>query len=210
VCNFTYTQGKWGLDEHKEAEWEDFRRVIEEYRAEVGTRKNQNPTDLIRVLRFREGKYHSNLLRFGLIPSWFDPARHRKTVNTQARSETIETLPSFRDAFATRRCIVVIDGFYEFPQRVKTSISRVDGQPLLIASIWERWESPEGEVVESVAMVTTEPTDWMRPYQDRQPLFLEPWEVPTWVEGTVAEARSLLRVSQVELKADPPAGETLF
>ncbi len=204
MCNFTYSQGKLGLEKLGDADWRALREALARQRHET-VREDGNPTDLINVLRFNGSTYKSEYLRFGLIPHWFQPDRHRKTINTQARSETVEELPSFRDSFRDHRCIVVIDGFYEWTeQRVKTAISGEDGNPLLIAGIWDCWTSPEGEVIESVAMVTTEATEWMMPFQDRQPLFLEPEEVPTWVEGSLNDARSLLRTSQIRLKANPP------
>lgn len=210
MCNFTYSQGKGWLDTC-DTEWASFDEFHRELGASEGAREDCNPTDPILVLRLVEGKYRAEKLRFGLIPHWFDPERHRRTINTQARSETVAQLPSFREPFRKRRCIVVIDGFYEWDDsRVKTSIRRTDGTPLLIAGLWDRWISPDGEVVEGAAMVTTEATAWMLPYQDRQPLFLEPAEVPAWVEGSVEEAAALMRVSQVSLEASPPRTAALF
>jgi putative SOS response-associated peptidase YedK len=60
----------------------------------------------------RNGENHIEPLRWGLIPIWAkDPAIGNRMIN--ARAETVAEKPSFRYAFARRRCLVVADGFYE-------------------------------------------------------------------------------------------------
>ena len=96
--------------------------------------------------------------RFGLIPHWAsDPNIGRRTYN--ARSETVASKPSFRDAWrAGQRCIIPAAAFYEPDWRsgkaVPTRITQLDGQPLGIAGLWSRWKSPQGEVLHSYAMLT--------------------------------------------------------
>ena len=96
--------------------------------------------------------------RFGLIPHWAsDSGMSRRTYN--ARSETVASKPSFRDAWrAGQRCIIPATAFYEPDWRsgkaVPTRITHVDGQPLGIAGLWSRWKSPQGEVLHSYAMLT--------------------------------------------------------
>ena len=95
---------------------------------------------------------------FGLIPHWAsDPNIGRRTYN--ARSETVASKPSFRDAWrAGQRCIIPAAAFYEPDWRsgkaVPTRITQLDGQPLGIAGLWSRWKSPQGEVLYSYTMLT--------------------------------------------------------
>ena len=96
--------------------------------------------------------------QFGLIPHWAtDTTIARRTFN--ARSETVATKPSFRDAWRNgQRCIIPAESFYEPDWRsgraVPTRIIRADGEPMGIAGLWSWWKSPEGEVVHSFAMLT--------------------------------------------------------
>jgi putative SOS response-associated peptidase YedK len=83
----------------------------------------------------------------GLIPYWCnDPAGGRKPIN--AKCETVRDLPTFRDAYRKRRCIVPVDGFFEWKaikgQKPKQpfAIAMKDGTPFGIASIWENWKEP--------------------------------------------------------------------
>ena len=81
-------------------------------------------------------------LRWGLIPYWSkDPSGGRKPIN--AKAETLRTLPSFREAYRKRRCIVPVDGFFEWKaikgKKAKQpfAIAMKDGSPFGIAGLWE-------------------------------------------------------------------------
>lgn len=96
--------------------------------------------------------------QFGLVPHWAsDLKRGRNTYN--ARSETVATKESFRDAWRqARHCIIPAVAIYEPDWRsgkpIPTRISRADGQPMGIAGLWDRCRTPQGEVVHSFAMLT--------------------------------------------------------
>ena len=95
--------------------------------------------------------------QYGLVPHWASDLKlGRHTYN--ARSETVATKPSFRDAWRqARHCIIPAMAIYEPDWRtgraVPTRISRADGQPMGIAGLWDRWKSPQGEVVHSFTMI---------------------------------------------------------
>jgi len=100
---------------------------------------------------------------FGLIPHWAkDMSGAKRTYN--ARSETVATKPSYRDAWRLgRRCIIPAEAIYEPDWRtgraVATRIARADGQPMGIAGIWAAWRSPTGEIVRSMSMLTVNADD---------------------------------------------------
>src|SRR5262245_7247989 len=78
------------------------------------SRWNAAPSQELLVIRrnHRNGEVSLDPLRWGLIPNWCnDPTGGRKPIN--AKCETVRDLPSFRDAYRTRRCIVPVDGFFE-------------------------------------------------------------------------------------------------
>src|SRR5450830_939297 len=100
--------------------------------------------------------------QFGLVPAWVKSAsdaklRSVKLVN--ARSETLTTSTPFRDAWlASQRCIVPMMAFFEDDLRtgkaVPTRIARVDGKPMGVAGLWERWTGAEGEEIISFTLLT--------------------------------------------------------
>ena len=91
-------------------------------------------------------------LRWGLIPSWAtDPKIGYQCIN--AKAETVAEKPSFRAAFRKRRCLVVATGFYEWQVQGKQKqpmwIGLNDQRPFAFAGLWEQWQPPEGETIES-------------------------------------------------------------
>ncbi|MGM0580561.1 MAG: SOS response-associated peptidase [Bacteroidota bacterium] len=104
-----------------------------------------------------------NLLQWGLIPFWTKDEQqanemHNKTIN--ARGESMFEKPAFRKAAANRRCIIMVDGFFEHhhkhKQLVPYYISLKDNAPISLAGIWEQWENPEnGKQISTMSVVTT-------------------------------------------------------
>jgi len=95
---------------------------------------------------------------FGLVPHWsVDTKIARHTFN--ARSETVASKPSFRDAWKrAQHCIIPADAIFEPDWRsgkaIATRIARADGEPMGIAGLWSWWKSPQGEVLHSCTMLT--------------------------------------------------------
>ena len=112
-------------------------------------RWNAAPSQELLVIRrnHQTGEVSLDPLRWGLIPYWCnDPNGGRKPIN--AKCETVRELPTFRDAYRKRRCIVPVDGFFEWRaikgQKAKQpyAIAMKDGAPFGIAGIWENWKEP--------------------------------------------------------------------
>ncbi len=83
-------------------------------------RYNIAPTQSVSTIRQhpKEPRRELSLVRWGLIPWWAkDASGAARMIN--ARSETAGTLPAFRDALRSRRCIVPADGFYEWAKTEK-------------------------------------------------------------------------------------------
>ena len=101
-----------------------------------------------------------DLIKWGLIPYWCkDPKGGRKPIN--AKAESVATLPMFREAYARRRCIVPVDGFFEWRAikgaRAKQpyAIAMKDGSPFGLAGLWENWRNPNtGEWERTFAIIT--------------------------------------------------------
>jgi putative SOS response-associated peptidase YedK len=173
--------------------------------AETPTHYNVAPTQpvaVVRVIRAAPdtGQREMTVMRWGLIPSWADdPAIGNRLIN--ARSETAADKPSFRAAFKQRRCLVPVDGFYEWKAtpRIKTKqpylIRLKDGKPFALAGLWEAWTAPDGELVESFTILTTDANEMMRPIHDRMPVILAPEDYDRWLDKatTPEEVQALLR-----------------
>ena len=134
------------------------------------------------------------MLRWGLVPFWSkEPGGKRPLIN--ARAEGIETKPSFRGPIRHRRCIVPASGFYEWrregsgkqPYFVRPAAAEV----FALAGIWDHWEGKQGEVIESVAIITTSANELMRPIHDRMPVILEEEDAAEWIESTTKLEKAL-------------------
>ena len=111
-------------------------------------RWNGAPSQELVVIRRNHdtGEVSLDPLRWGLIPYWSrDPKGGRKLIN--AKCETVDKLPMFRDAYRRRRCILPVDGFFEWKaikgQKAKQpcAIAMKDGKPFGIGGIWENWKA---------------------------------------------------------------------
>lgn len=134
------------------------------------------------------------LLRWGLIPSWAkDPKIGFQCIN--AKAETVAEKPSFRAAFRKRRCLVIATGFYEWQVRGQTKhpmwIGLQSRQPFAFAGVWEQWQPPEGEAIESCTILTTEPNELLRPIHDRMPVILPADTYEHWLDPTVQDVNFL-------------------
>ncbi len=163
----------------------------------LSPRYNIAPTQPVAAVRLaREGTARELvLLRWGLIPSWAkDPSIGPRLIN--ARSETVAEKPSFRGAFKSRRCLVPADGFYEWQRQERGRqpffIRMSEGTPFAIAGLWEHWQGPGGEVIESCTLLTTEANEIMRPLHDRMPVILNPKDYDLWLDPTVQKREALL------------------
>jgi putative SOS response-associated peptidase YedK len=172
---------------------------------EIRPRYNIAPTQPAPVVGVgREAPRGVSLLRWGLIPWWAKDRRiGARLIN--ARSETADDKPAFRDAFAERRCLVPADGFYEWqklaaaagakPRKQPWHIQLADGDPFAFAGLWERWRDPEtADKVFTFTILTTQPNALVRPMHGRMPVILprETWDA--WLDPATpaTELRGLL------------------
>ena len=122
---------------------------------------------------------------WGLVPPFSrDPDTGPKLVN--ARGETITRKPAFAESFVKRRCLIPIDGFYEWQKRdgVKQPFvfRRKDRSVFALAGVWARWEYPGQRALETCTIVTCEANSLMRPIHHRMPVILPPSDWRLWLD----------------------------
>lgn len=157
----------------------------------------------------REPLRQLRVMRWGLVPSWAkSPDTAVKMIN--ARADTVHEKPAYRQAFASRRCLLPVDGYYEWqtikaekgkPRKQPYFVTRVDGSPLALAGLYEFWrdrslpgDHPDAWRV-TCTIVTTEAEPLLAPIHERMPLFLDPGSFDDWLDprnDNPDELRSLL------------------
>ena len=136
-------------------------------------------------------------MRWGLIPSWAkDSSVGNRLIN--ARAETVAERNSFRSAFVRRRCLVLADGFYEW-QRVGNAkrpmrIVMKSGEPFAFAGLWDSWRDPNGEIVRSCTIITTEANELLHPIHNRMPVILPRDLESFWLDNDVEDRDALSNV----------------
>ncbi|HET6491063.1 MAG TPA: SOS response-associated peptidase [Syntrophales bacterium] len=163
--------------------------------------------DILCVIR--DGKNRIEPLRWGLIPYWAkDPAIGNRLIN--ARAETLTEKPSFRYAFAKRRCLVVADGFFEWrpagKRKVPVYITLQSKKPFGIAGLYEIWKAPDGNGVRTCTIITTDANDLVRPLHDRMPVILSADAEDRWLDPAEASCEKLLSC----LRPYPPGEMTAY
>jgi putative SOS response-associated peptidase YedK len=155
--------------------------------------------DLLVVRLSAAGEAEAMPMRWGLVPYWAkDPRIAYQCIN--ARAETVTTKPAFRDAFQRRRCLIVIDGWYEWEtlpggRKQPYAIRMPDGAPFAFAGLWETWRPPQGERLTTCTIVTTGANAATLHLHHRMPVVLSPEEFPAWLDPAtpVAALQAMLR-----------------
>jgi len=175
---------------------------------DLGQNYNVAPThDIYAVVGARDGGNRVAAFHWGLIPSW---AKDRKIASRMinARSETLAEKPAFRSLVRSKRCIVPMDGFYEWKPGVEGGpvnakgkllkqpvfVRRVDGAPLAVAGLWTAWKDPDdatGRFLHSATVITTAANDLMSSVHDRMPVLVAPEQWERWLDPGNDDVESL-------------------
>ena len=162
------------------------------------------------------------VVRWGLVPSWAkDPAIGSRLIN--ARVETVDSKPSFRSAFAKRRCLLPADGFYEWlkvdvegkSRKQPYYIHRADGGALAFAGLYELWrdksapdDHPQAWLWTAV-IITTQAEDEVGRLHDRMPMVIDPARWGDWLDpanNDAAHVHTLLAPAAASGLASYPVG----
>jgi putative SOS response-associated peptidase YedK len=167
-------------------------------------RENYNvaPTnDVYAVIEQPDGTRQLQVFHWGLIPLWAkDEKIGQKMIN--ARAETVAEKNAFKPSLKKQRCIIPMDGFYEWkagveggpvdakgkPRKQPMFIHRSDGEPLAVAGLWSAWRDkqagPDAPWLHSCTVITTSANETMTPVHDRMPVILPASAWSTWLDPT--------------------------
>ena len=160
-------------------------------------RYNIAPTQPVPIVRLHQGKRQFALVRWGLLPSWVkDPKKFTLLIN--ARDESLSDKPAFRAAIKRRRCLVPADGFYEwkatggpkYGAKQPYYVRAKSGKPIAFAGLWETWIGPNGEEMETAAIVTTRANRTLAPIHDRMPVIVPPEAFDLWLDCANVDAET--------------------
>lgn len=178
----------------------------------ITPRLNLAPTQDALVAVQASGDVRLEAMRWGLIPPWArDKSIGAKLAN--ARAETIDEKPSFRQPFRRRRCLLPVDGYYEWESRPSGKqpvyYSMRDGDLFCLAGLWETWTTPEqtdepelpglgqaqAETLCTFTVITTTPNRLAKRVHDRMPVIVHPADYDRWLsaESQAADLKQLLQ-----------------
>ena len=168
-------------------------------------RHNIAPTQPIPVVILENGVRHFRLMRWGLLPAWVkDPRQFTLLIN--ARSETLLEKPAFRNAMKRRRCLIPADGYYEWQasdtRKRPHFIHRRDRSPIGLAGLAETWIGPNGEELDTVAIVTAPAGPDLAVLHHRVPVTIAPDDFDRWLDCGSNDADAVMT-----LLTAPAAGE---
>jgi len=161
-------------------------------------RYNIAPTDQIPIVRIdpRDGEREVVMARWGLIPFWMK--EKPKVPHINARAETVDKLPMFREAFAKRRCLIPATGFYEWEKREDGKqpyrFTRKDLEPFAFAGIWE-FARIEAEEILSAAIIVGDANSLVSPIHNRMPVMLMAEDYDRWLGAAtdIHELKTMLK-----------------
>lgn len=147
---------------------------------------NAAPSQALPVIIERDGKNHVELMRWGLVPVWAkDPKIGYRMIN--ARAETLDEKSTWKRLVHKKRCIVPVNGFYEWKRQGNTKqpyyIRATDDELLGLAGLYDVWHSPEGDELMSYTIITTDANQAMRPIHDRMPAILHRQDEAIWLDS---------------------------
>ncbi|MBS1802392.1 MAG: SOS response-associated peptidase [Acidobacteria bacterium] len=131
-------------------------------------------------------KRELKIMRWGLVPFWSkDGKASFSTIN--AKSESVATSPTFREALKQRRCLVPADVFFEWQKideknKQPFAIAQKNEEMFAFAGLWETWrDKATGEKLRTFTILTTDPNELMEPIHNRMPVILQPRDYDRWL-----------------------------
>lgn len=166
-------------------------------------RWNVAPTQPAPVVVLEDGTRKIELMRWGLLPFWAGKGGAKPPLMINARMESLQDKPAFRDALARKRCLVPADGFFEWLQRGKDKkpmyLHPEPVRTIAFAGLWARMRTDAGFVT-SFTIITGPANPLVAPIHDRMPVVLDPGTYAAWLDPSLDAqgAKALLHVPGVD------------
>ena len=156
---------------------------------------NVAPSQQVLAVVSSDGGTRTELLRWGLVPSWAkDPKVGHRLIN--ARAETVAEKPSFRRALRKRRCLILADGFYEWrrdgERKIPMYIRLQSQEPFAFAGLWERWQTLASEPLLTCTILATTANTFMQPIHQRMPVIPDSASKVLWLDHEASDPLVLL------------------
>ena len=181
--------------------------LLEQFRAEPMGVEGHQPSwnvapasDILVVTASEDGARQLRALKWGLVPRWAkDPSGANRMINL--RAETVREKKGWKSTLARKRCIIPIDGFYEWQDQGKGQrkqpfyITSRDFSPLALAGLWATWrDSESGEELFTCTILTTSANDLMESVHHRMPVILAPEEWDAWLDPGTTDTDELAKL----------------
>jgi putative SOS response-associated peptidase YedK len=155
---------------------------------------NVAPTDDVYVVAEHDNTRHIGSMRWGLVPHW---AKDKKSIQINARAETVATTSMFRDSFSRKRCLIPSDGFYEWEPaeegRTPHWVYRADGHPMVFAGIWaSRLDEETQQWERTCSILTTEAKGVISSIHHRMPVALDPDVWDSWLDREITDTETAI------------------
>ena len=184
-----------------------FRQIVDLYRLtlpeEPPERMKENfnvaPTQVMPIIRPAGNGRELVMAGWGLIPFWLKPEQLAQqaysTIN--ARSDRIQTAPTYREPFKKRRCLVPATGWYEW-QKINTKTKKPfhfqpKATPFAFGGVFDVWNADGKSAITSFSIVTTDASPNTKQYHDRMPLVLEESQFDDWMRGPPELAAEMMK-----------------
>lgn len=171
------------------------------------SRYNIAPSQDNPVILAQSATYELMAMRWGLIPHWFKtPTTKYSTIN--AKVETVDTKPFYRDAYQHRRCLVPADGYFEWRKTdhgKQPYYIHQDGASFAFAGLWEYWAGEQADPFHSYTIITGPAADAIKDIHPRMPLILPSSAWKTWLnpETTTDQLADILNAPESDLRSYP-------
>ena len=173
---------------------------------------NAAPTNVLPVIvESQEGEREAQLMQWGLIPRWAKPGGKKPMAPINARAETINEKPMFRNLVKRNRCLVPANGFYEWKNlgdhKQPYYITVPDDPLFAFAGLYDTYTNDEGEETGTYTIITTVPNELMSTLHNRMPVILHSQDEEEWLDPEVTDPlqveRLLVPYPSAEMEAVP-------
>jgi putative SOS response-associated peptidase YedK len=179
--------------------WEEIVRSLGAPSVSVAPRYNISPGTPLLSLRREQGRLLAEPLFWGFTPAWAAPEAG-EAGHANARVEGIFDKPTFRDAARLRRCLVPVDGYYEWKTdgrfKLPYYFRAADGGPLAFAGLWSLQVVPGGPPRRTLCLLTVAPNREAAEVHSRMPVLLPPEKRQDWLSERALDPAAFAAFAQ--------------